>query len=343
MFFWLLLAGASLLVGAVFAPLVRELLLAAVLASVLWPVQVWLAKRFGGRRTIAATLIVVVVILIVLGPIAMLAAVIIRDGSDGLKFVLDTAHSQSVADMLGWLPETARDTALEALDGLPRTVEQVAGQVGSHHEFAGAVSASLAATGAFLYHSVLMLIALFFCLATGDEIVSWIDRVSPLPAGQTRELLETSRKAAFSIVVSMLATAGVQAVAALVGFYIAHVPSPVFFAAVTFVMAFIPAVGAAVVSLGAALLLYATGHPYQALFLAGWGIVVVGLVDNVVKPLLAKRGMEIHGGIVFFSLLGGLAAFGAIGLIVGPLAVSMLFALITMYRRDYSARSLSSG
>jgi predicted PurR-regulated permease PerM len=79
-FFWFLLIGAALLVGAVIAPMVRELLLAVVLASVLWPVEVWLTKKFRGRRSMAAGVITLLVVVIVLGPLAMLIAVIIRDG-----------------------------------------------------------------------------------------------------------------------------------------------------------------------------------------------------------------------------------------------------------------------
>src|SRR3712207_8724388 len=101
-----------------------------------------------------------------------------------------------------------------------------------------------------------------------------------------------------------------------------RVPVPIFFAAITFFFALIPAVGAAVVCLAAALLLLATGHPVAALVLAVWGVVVVGLSDNVIKPILAKRGMHMHGAIVFFSLLGGLSVFGAIGLLLGPLIVA---------------------
>lgn len=337
LFFMLLLAGTALLVGAVMAPMVRELLLAVVLASVLWPIQVWLTKRLRGRRALAAGIITVLVVVTVLGPVAMLVAFIIRDGSDGVRFVLDTVHSHKVSELVGWLPESARDTVLDAIDRLPRNLEEVVGQVGAQSKTASAaVSASVVATGAFLYHGALMLIALFFSLSHGDEMVSWLDRASPLAHGQTRELLATSKKVSFSIVVSTITTSAVQAVAALIGFYIAQVPSPIFFAAVTFILAFIPAVGASVVSLAAALLLYLTGHPYQALFLAVWGIVVVGLVDNVIKPILIKRGMEIHGGVVFFSLLGGLATFGAIGLLLGPLAVSMFLALLSMYHRDFS-------
>jgi predicted PurR-regulated permease PerM len=113
----------------------------------------------------------------------------------------------------------------------------------------------------------------------------------------------------------------------------------VFFALVTFFFAFIPAIGAAVVSLFAAALLLVTGHPYMAIFLSAWGLVVVGLVDNLVKPLLIRRGLEIHGGIVFFSLIGGLATFGAIGLVVGPLAVALFLAVLRLYHRDYSPGS----
>lgn len=336
-FFLALLIAAAVLVGAVIAPLFRELLVAVVLASVLRPVQVWLTKWVRGRRGLAAGIVTLLVVVIVLGPLAALVALLIRDGAEGTQYLLDTVHSQRVADIVGWLPESARNAVLDAINDLPRNLGEVAGEVGAQAEVAGqAVTASAVATGSFLFHSVLMLIAFFFTLAHGDEIVTWLDSVSPLPPGQTRELLATSKKVSFSIVVSTLATAGVQATAALVGFYIARVPAPIFFAAVTFIAAFIPAIGAGVVSLVAALLLYVTGHPYMAIFLCVWGLVVVGLVDNVVKPLLIKRGMEIHASIVFFSLIGGLTAFGAIGLLVGPLAVSMFLALLTIYHRDFS-------
>jgi predicted PurR-regulated permease PerM len=127
----------------------------------------------------------------------------------------------------------------------------------------------------------------------------------------------------------------VQTLAALAGYLIAGVPKAVFFTGLTFFFALIPAIGAATVCLAAALVLLATGHPYMAGFLAVWGLVVVGLVDNVVKPFLIKGDVEMHGAVVFFALIGGIAAFGMIGLLVGPLAVAMLLALLRMYRRDY--------
>jgi predicted PurR-regulated permease PerM len=93
--------------------------------------------------------------------------------------------------------------------------------------------------------------------------------------------------------------------------------------------AFIPAVGAGAVCLGVALLVFLPGHPYAAFFLAVWGLTVVRLVDNPVKPLLSKAGMQMNGAVVFFSLIGGLAAFGGVGLPLRPLILTLLLALLT--------------
>src|SRR5262249_33687714 len=130
-------------------------------------------------------------------------------------------------------------------------------------------------------------------------------------------------------------TAAVQSAVAVIGYYIAHVPHPFFFGALTFFTAFMPAVGASAVCVVAALVLLATGHPYAAVFLAIWGLFVVGLVDNVIKPLLVRGGIQMPGSVVFFALIGGLAAFGGIGLVVGPLVVSLFVTLLRMFDRDF--------
>jgi predicted PurR-regulated permease PerM len=184
----------------------------------------------------------------------------------------------------------------------------------------------------------MMLIALFFLLVQGEEVVAWLDHISPLRPGQTRELLTEFKKVSFAVIVSTVITAGVQALAALIGYLMARVPHPLFFAGMTFFFAFIPAIGAGVVCLAAAALLALTRHPYAALFLGIWGLVVVGLVDNIVKPYLIKAGMEMRGGVVFFALIGGLGAFGIVGLLVGPLVVALFLALLRIYDRDFRPR-----
>ena len=193
----------------------------------------------------------------------------------------------------------------------------------------------LRATGGVLMQTVMMLIAFFFLLVDGPRLVDWLSGMAPLRPGQTRELLSEFRKVSVAVLVSSIATAGIQAGVALVGYLLARAPQPFFFAFVTFVFAFVPAIGAGSVAVVLAILVYATGQAKAALFLALWGIVVVGFSDNLVKPLLMKGRMEIHGGVIFFALLGGLAAFGVVGLLAGPLIIAFFLAVVRMSQREF--------
>ena len=141
----------------------------------------------------------------------------------------------------------------------------------------------------------------------------------------TTELACASR----SVLSSLVLTALVQGGTATVGYLIARVPHSVFFGLLTFLGAFIPSVGTTIVALPVALMMLALGHPWAALFLAIWALLVVGLIDNVVKPLLIKGGVQLDAAVLFFALIGGLALFGAAGLVVGPLAVVFFVAVVS--------------
>src|SRR5688572_15538905 len=268
-FFLALMIIATVLLALVIMPVVKELLLAAVFAGVLWPAQQWLARKLGGRRGIAAGLLTAAVVVLLLGPIATLITYVVRDGGDAVTFVSKALHSEDVANLVDRLPDSARDAVNDAIERIPKDMSELGGAVGEYKgQAASTVRKALVATGSIVFHTVLMLIALFFMLTSGDKMVAWLDSISPLRRGRTLELLTTFRRVSYAVIVSAVVTSAVQAAAALVGFFIAGVPSPLFFALVAFFAAFVPAIGAAVVCLFAAALLVLTGHPYMALFLA---------------------------------------------------------------------------
>jgi predicted PurR-regulated permease PerM len=331
-FFLLLLALATVLLALVARPIATALFLGAVAAGVLWPLQVGLTRRLGGRRGISAGLLVFGVVVVLLLPVAGFSAFALREGRDGLAYVTAALRGEGVEGLVRRLPAPLETLAQDALRRLPSS-----GGADQTGKVASAVGATLSATGGFLFQLVMMLIALYFALLQGDALVDWVDDASPLEKGQTRELLVGFRRVSFAIVTSTMITATVQAAAALGGYLIARVPHPLFFAGVTFFAAFIPAIGAGSVCLAAAALLWLTGHPWAAAFLAAWGLVVVGLIDNVIKPFLAKGGMQMPGAVVFFALIGGIGAFGAVGLLLGPLSVALFLSLVAMYRRDFGS------
>jgi predicted PurR-regulated permease PerM len=335
-FFLVLLAATTLLLALVMRPLATALFMAAVLAGVLEPLHAKLASRMRGHTRLAAAILVLAVVIVLVGPLVALAIFLLREGNDALKFVADAVRGESVTGLVEKLPESLEKIVTDGLARLVDVNRMLEKQIGAGGgKAAAAVWGAVSTTGSVLFGAAMMLIALYFLLVQGDELVFWLDDTLPLRRGQMRELLAEFKKVSFSVIASTLITPGVQALAALVGFLISRVPHPIFFTAVTFFLALVPALGAASVCFFAAGILYITGHPYLSLFLAVWGIVVVGLVDNVIKPLLIKAGMEMRSVVVFFALIGGLGAFGAIGLVIGPLVVALFLALVRIYRRDF--------
>jgi len=340
-FFVTLLLLATLLLALLVRPLASAFLLSAVLAGVLWPLQCKLTRGLRDRPQLAAGVLVSLTVLALIGPVAGLSAFVIDEASQGASFVADTLRSEGFEGLLRKLPDSAQNLVRTSLatvkahagGAVQKSVESKVNDQAS--KVAAAVGGALAATWDFVFQSVMMLIALFFLLTHGAQCLAWLDDTLPLRSGQTRELLHEFKRTSYAVVVSTLVTAAVQAIAALLGYLIARVPHPIFFAAVTFFGAFIPAIGAASFTLLAALILLITGHPYFALFLAIWALTVVGLVDNVVKPLVLRGGMDMPGAVVFFALIGGLSAFGPIGLLLGPLTVAFFVVLMRMYKRDF--------
>jgi len=340
-FFVTLMGITGALLILVMRPLWVGLFLALVLASLFWPLQGLLTRVFRGRRGLAAIMIIIAVLVTLVGPAVGISAFLLREGRSGVAFVVQTIRGEGITKLIAKLPDSLEKAATEAMEQLPQdesdlqdTVKEKLAEGG--RGAATAVGAAMVATGSFLFQLTLMLIALFFFLVQGSELLSWVDRASPLLPGQTVELLSEVKTVAGSVVKSTVITAGVQAAAALVGYLIAQVPHPFFFATLTFFTAFIPAIGAGSMCVAAAGLLLATGHTGWAIFLAIWGLVIVGLVDNVVKPMLIRGdSVSLNGGVVFFSLIGGLAAFGTVGLLLGPLIVTLFLSMVRLYQRDF--------
>jgi predicted PurR-regulated permease PerM len=332
-FFFILLGIVTVLMALVARPIATALFLAVVLAAVLWPLHRRLSRRVAPALT--AAIFVVGMVLVIIGPLVAFSAFAIKEGTEGWRFLSKTLRSEGVSGLIDRLPGPLQRLAHAGLERLPETDELAKKATEQSGKAAVAVGAAISATGSLLFQAVMMLIAFYFLLVQGEELVAWLDRTSPLRPGQTRELLTEFKKVSYAVIVSTVLTSAIQAAAALIGYLIARVPHPIFFTGVTFFVAFIPAVGAASVCLVAAVILYATGHLWAALFLAGWGILVVGLVDNLVKPILIKGGMEMGGALVFFALVGGIGAFGAVGLLLGPLVVASFLTLLRMYQRDF--------
>lgn len=332
----LLLAALALTV-AILSPFWQALFLAAVLAGAVQPTFEWVAGRMRGRREVAAALVTLALVVVVVAPAVTFGAVMVRGALEGLQWLRDAIDSEGIWGLVSRLPGPIENLVRKVVAAIPHPQEQLQRLAGAQGgQAAAAVGGVLVATGTLVFQTVMMLAGFFFLLVDGPRLVGWLDRHVPLQRGQLRQLLAEFHQTSVSVLFATLATAGLQTAAALVGYLVFGAPRVAFLTAATFVIALVPAAGATVMVVLAGVIQIAAGHPISGALLVGWGFAVVSVVDSVARPYLLKGGTELHGGVVFFALLGGVAVFGALGLLIGPLAVTFLLTVMHMYEREFS-------
>lgn len=331
-FFLLLLAAAFVALCFLMRPLAPVLLFAAVLASTMTPLYDKLTVKLRGHRQASAIVFVAAFFLVVLAPVLLTVASAVNDVVLVTQSVSETLEKGGLDAVLSKLPPFLEQRIL-ALDLDTEALRTKVGEASG--KLLAVTGAFLKATGDAIFALVMLLIALIVFLTDGPRIVRWLDEVMPLERGQTHEIFREFRKISTSVIIGNFGTSAIQALVALVGYLIARAPSPLVLTLITFLMSFVPAVGGAGVCLVVAAGLALAGHIGHAIFLAVFAVAVVGIVDNVVKPKLVKRGVRLHGALVFFAIIAGIAAFGASGLLLGPLIVTFVLTLVRIYRRDF--------
>ncbi|MFL5431222.1 MAG: AI-2E family transporter [Myxococcales bacterium] len=335
--FGVLVLVASALFVLVIWPFRAPLFLAVVLAAVFQRPFERTSAFLRGRRKLASAVLTLGVFFAIVLPFASIAAFAVRESLVGLDYLRSELGVTNVTDLKsGQLPPRAEAAINRTLGVVHLNRAQVQeGITRVSEEIRTAAPELLASSGRAAFHTVVMLIALYFLLLEGAGLIEWLGTVSPLQARQTRELLTEFRKVSNASVVGSVVSALAQGILTAIGFAITGVPHALFFGLLTAIASFVPVVGTAIVWVPAVLLLGATGHMTAAIVLAAWCLVFVIGGEHVGKPLLLRGQVEMHTGLVFLSLLGGLEVFGLLGIIIGPLIVSFFLALMRMYRRDF--------
>jgi predicted PurR-regulated permease PerM len=188
----------------------------------------------------------------------------------------------------------------------------------------------------------LVLLSSFYFYVEGESIFREMATLSPLPRQYDYEFAHKFKDVIDATFRGQLLTAVAQGAATGIGLAIAGVPGAIFWGAVAIVLSLLPMVGAAVVWIPSAIYLYISatmGHrPYwQAIFMVAWGVLVVSLIDNIVRPWAMKGKAQLPAIPLLFAVLGGMQAFGIIGLVIGPLVFSLLVTIIDIYKKTFRA------
>ncbi len=193
----------------------------------------------------------------------------------------------------------------------------------------------------FLYYISIITVSCFFLIRDGRYIVAYLMEIVPLPADQVLPFFEKGKKTLQAVVYGVLLTALAQGVAGGLGWLIAGLPNPVLFGALMAFFALIPFLGTAFVWIPGAFYLFASSDWAGGLILLVWGISVVAMIGRFLKAFFISGGGKIHFFVVFIGIIGGLAAWGLLGLFMGPLVMSLFLFLLENYRIMRTSRAVS--
>jgi predicted PurR-regulated permease PerM len=331
----LLLVAISLALGWILLPFYGTILWGAIIALLFAPLNRWLLRRLKYRPTPAALLTILTVLVIVVVPFALVSVALAREAA-GLYARVQSGEAnpvpylQGVFDALpGWATALLDRLGLVDFNALQSRLSSVL-------ERGSAVIAAQAFnlgqnTFEFAVSLFITLYLAFFLVRDGDRIVRALRRALPLTPGQQQELLHKFGLVIRSTVRGNLIVAATQGALGGLAFWFLGVTGPLLWAVVMAFLSLLPALGAALVWLPVAIWLFATGAIWQGVALVAWGVLVIGLVDNLLRPMLVGKATLMPDYVVMITTLGGMVVFGINGFVLGPVIAAMFFAVWHLY------------
>ncbi len=334
--------GAAAFLLYIMSSLLTVIFVAAVLSAAFYPIFKKLSKQFKGKwdwlASILSCLIVVVVIIL---PITLFIIVLASEGMATYEMIQENLESGTWDKYLYW---GEGGIIYDFLNDLGKAVDWEQIDIkGSIVNLAQNLSSYLVAQTATILQGVsnlamnffLMIFAMFYFFKDGEAIVKKIGDISPLPSEHEDELFEKLGYMVKAVMMGVFLTAILQGLVGGIGFSIAGISSPIFWGAAMAFASLVPMVGTALIWIPTAAILAATGSWGGAIFIAIWGALVVGSIDNFVRPMLIGGKAQTYPLLTFFVILGGIFTLGFKGLIIGPLALMALMALLHIYETEY--------
>lgn len=335
-----LLIGGLVVSFMVMAPFLNTIALAAVFAVVLHPLYKKLQKPLFNSSGLAAFATLMLGCLMVLIPVGIVGTMVVSEASQAYSALVSGASATSVehvATSVGaWLEPSipgASTYAHTISQELNTYVTQSLGWLVSH-----VGSAFTGILGIFL-RTLIFMMALYYFLREGSRLEKLIIKKSPLHDDDGATILNQLSRTISSVVKGSLAIACIQGALAGIGFLVFGVPNAALWGVSTAVAALIPGVGTSLVLGPAVIYLFITGSLWQAVGMLLWSVFLVGLIDNFLAPRLMGKGAMLHPLVILLSVLGGVALYGPVGIFLGPLTISFLFAVFTVYSNNKTAEA----
>ncbi len=336
---WLHLTGliAVTLVGLgvsylLTAPFLSAITSAVALAVVLMPLQRW-TERKTKRAGIASGVTVTLAAAFLIGPTLFVGERILNEANAAARIVSENVRSGTWRDLILDHPRLAPAAAwIEQQINLPRTAENAVSWL------TNIATTLVQGSGTQLVGILITFYFLFYFLRDRRLALGAVAMLSPLSRADMSALTARVADTIRATVYGTIAVAMIQGVLGGLMFWWLGLPTPLLWGIVMGLLAIIPVLGAFIIWIPAAIFLWLSGHPGNALILILWGTIVVGGIDNLIYPMLVGNRLKMHTVPTFISLVGGLILFGAPGLILGPVVLTVTIFLVQYWRAHIDQR-----
>ena len=329
--FLFLVVVVSIAFAWILWPFFGAVLWGTILAIVFAPLYLRLQKDFGQRRTLAAITTVTTVLLMVILPFLLIGGLLIQEAlavfgrfqSGELNF------GRYFQQVLGALPAWITDLLQRfGLSDLGAAQDKLSPDLMEGSKFVAAKAVEIGQnTFDLAVNLCIVLYLLFFLLRDGDKLANRIKTAVPLHPDQRRRLFDMFTTVTRATVKGNVVTAIVQGALGGLIFWILNIHAPLLWAVVMAFLSLLPAVGTALIWLPVAIYLLLTGAIWQGVVLIAFGVLVIGLVDNLLRPILVGKDTKMPDYVVLISTLGGIAIFGLNGFVIGPLIAAMFMSV----------------
>jgi predicted PurR-regulated permease PerM len=326
--FLVILAIILVLILFLLKPFVNILALGSIVAILFYPVYLYILKKIK-YPSWASLLTVLIILVIVLGPIYLFGQILFNELNHLYTQLRDGHLVINRSEIIASVPPQLQ-TFIE------RFSRDINGLISNFTSNAFASFSSIASNVfSFFLGFFMLFFTVFYLLRDGEKITAVLMDLSPMAAKQEQILMQRIITAVNGIVKGQFLVAVIQGLIATLGLFIFGVPEPFLWGALTVIAALVPNIGTALIMVPAILYLFITGNSPQAIGLAIWSVVVVGLIDNFLGPRLVGSQLKLHPLLVLLAVIGGIQLFGFLGFLIGPILMAIFVQMIDMYRTDF--------
>jgi predicted PurR-regulated permease PerM len=325
--FLFLVIAVSLAFAWILRPFYGAVLWGVIIAVVFRPLYLQLLRRLPGRPTIAALATVLIILVMVILPMTVLGGLLVQEAVSTYDRIQsgELNVGRFYQQVLSALPDWVRGQLERVgLTSLGRIEERLSALLTRSAQFLATQALNIGQNAAdFLVSLFVMLYLLFFLVRDGDAIARRIRGAAPLRVDQQRSLADRFSTVVRATVKGNFVVALVQGALGGLIFWILGVRAPVLWGTLMALLSLLPAVGTAIVWLPVAIFFLASGAVAKGIILIVFGVLVIGLVDNILRPMLVGKDTKMPDYVVLISTLGGIAVFGLNGFVIGPLIAAM--------------------